>query len=273
MDEGVDERQNAGVRDLDVSRPNSARMYDWFIGGKHNYAIDRLAGEQTLKILPSAAWLCVQNRRWLQRAVRYAAEQGMRQFLDLGSGMPTEGHVHEIARSVVPDARVVYVDNEPVAIGHSEIMLEDVPDVAMVAADLTNVDYVVNHPTTRELLDFSQPMMLILAAMLHFVPPEGAPERIVAGYRKHLAPGSLLAMSHDSGDDQGEELFQVQELYKGTTNPVFFRSRAEFGAFFDGFELVDPGVVWTPQWRPDDPAEVPEHPEKAVLLAGVGRLP
>jgi hypothetical protein len=273
VDESVYDRKRAGVRDLDVSKPNSARVYDWFIGGTHNYAIDRLHGQKALDVMPWAAWACKENRRWLQRAVRYAAQQGIRQFLDLGSGMPTEGHVHEIAQSVAPDARVVYVDNEPVAVGHSEIMLENVPGAAMVAADLKNVCYVVNHPTTRELLDFARPMMLILAAMLHFVPSDEESERIVAGYRECLAPGSMLAMSHNSSEDQGEELFRVQELYKNTTNPLYFRTKSEFEALFSGLELIEPGVVWTPEWRPDDAAAVPENPKDAIVLAGVARVP
>lgn len=263
----------SGMRDLDVDRPNSARVYDWFIGGTHNYAIDREHGQKCLDLMPSVAWLCRENRRWLQRAVRYGARQGIRQFLDLGSGMPTEGHVHEIAQSVAPDSRVVYVDNEPVAVAHSEIVLDGVPGAGMVAASLEDTDEVINHPVTRELLDFDQPVMLILAALLHFVPPEGNPERIIERYRRQMSPGSLLAMSHDTGDEQGEELYQIQQLYEGTTNPFYLRTRAEFTALFAGFELVEPGVVWTPEWHPDDPADVPEHPERAVMLAGVARLP
>lgn len=262
-----------GVRPLDVDRPNSARVYDWFIGGSHNYAIDRAHGQKCLEVLPSVSWACVQNRRWLQRAVRYGAECGIRQFLDLGSGMPTEGPVHEIAQSVSPDARVVYVDNEPVAVAHSEILLDGVSGAGLAPVDLEDPHAVVNHPVTRGLLDFEQPVMVLLAALLHFVPPEHDPERIIAGYRRYLTSGSLLAMSHDSGDEQGEGVEAIQDLYKGATNPFYLRSRPEFTALFAGFDLVEPGVVWTPQWRPDDPASLPARPERAVMLAGVATLP
>lgn len=262
---------NTGVRELDVSRPNSARVYDWFIGGTHHYAIDRAHGQKCLETLPSVAWLCQQNRKWLQRAVRYALEHGVSQFLDLGSGMPATGHVHEIAHALNPEARVVYVDNEPVAVAHSEIMLDDVAHAGMVAEDLCDPIAVLNHPTTQGLLDFDQPIMVMMAAIVHFMPPEQQPERIINDYGRYLAPDSLLALSHDSGDEQGETLHTVVDLYKDTTNPVHLRSRSEVEALFTGWDLVEPGVVWTPQWRPDDSGDIPDHPEQAVLLAGVGR--
>lgn len=262
-----------GVRDLDVSRPNSARVYDWFIGGTHHYAIDREHGKKCLETLPTAAWLCQQNRKWLQRAVRYATERGISQFLDLGSGMPATGHVHEIAHALNPHARVIYVDNEPVAVAHSEIMLDDVAYADMVAEDLRDPIAVLNHPTTQELLDFEKPIMVMMAAIVHFMSPEQQPQQIIDGYSHYLAPGSLLALSHDSGDEQGDNLHKVVDLYKDTTNPVYLRSRREVETLFAGWDLVEPGVVWTPQWRPDAPDDIPNHPEEAVLLAGVGRKP
>jgi hypothetical protein len=263
----------SGIRDLDVSRPNSARIYDYMIGGTHHYAIDRAHGQKSLEILPNAAWLCQENRKWLQRSVRYAAEHGIDQFLDLGSGMPSTGHVHEVVHAVNPDARVVYVDNEPVAVAHSEIMLDEVDNAAMVAEDLRDPAAVLDHPTTRDMLDLERPIMVVMAAVLHFVAPEDEPRGIIEGYTWDLAPGSLLAISHDSGDDQGENLREVVDLYKDTTNPVFLRSREEVRELLAGWELVEPGVVWTPQWRPDDPGAVPENPEQAVMYAAVGRKP
>ena len=265
--------QEFRIRELDLDKPNSARVYDFLIGGTLNYAMDREFAEKVIAELPRVARICQLNRLWLQRVVRFGIDQGIRQFLDIGSGMPTVGHVHEIAQAAHPDARVVYVDNEPVAIAHSDIVLEGNEYAAMAAADGERPDEVLQHPATGRLLDFSQPVMVILAAFVHFIPPERDPAGLIARYRSALASGSYLALSSDTGEEQDEEMFRAVEMYKDTTNPLYLRGRDELRALMAGFDIVDPGVVFTPQWRPDDPDDVGDHPEQAGILAVVGRVP
>lgn len=259
------------ARGIDFDKPNAARVYDYLIGGKLNYAIDRMFAEKILELRPEARELALLNRRWLRRAVRFGAEQGIRQFLDIGSGMPTEGHVHEVVQAIDPNARVVYVDNEPVAVAHSEIVLKDNDNAGMVHADAERPADVLEHPTTERLLDFTQPVMVVMAAFVHFIPDERDPASLIAAYRDVLAPGSYLALSSGTFDGQGEEVRQTAELYRNSGTEVVARSRAELRALVDGFELVPPGIVFIPQWRPDDPAEFGEPPERASQLALVAR--
>ncbi|MGW5741156.1 SAM-dependent methyltransferase [Amycolatopsis sp. NPDC003861] len=258
-------------RGIDVDKPNAARVYDYLIGGKLNYAIDREFAERILQVRPEARELAVLNRRWLRRAVRFGASQGIRQFLDVGSGMPTVGHVHEVAQSIDPASRVVYVDNEPIAVAHSEIVLQDNANAEMVQADAERPADVLGHPAAERLLDFTEPVMLIMAAFIHFVPDSRDPAGLIAAYRDALAPGSYLALSSGTFEGQGEEVRRAAELYQQSVTEVFARSREELRALVGGFEIVPPGIVFTPEWRPDDPAEVGEHPEQASQLALVAR--
>ncbi|MEA5358350.1 SAM-dependent methyltransferase [Amycolatopsis sp., V23-08] len=258
-------------RGIDFDQPNAARVYDYLIGGKLNYAIDRMFADKILAVRPESKDLALMNRKWLRRAVRFGAEQGIRQFLDIGSGMPTVGHVHEVVQAIDPKSRVVYVDNEPVAVAHSEIVLQDVENAVMVQADAEYPERVLEHDTTEMMLDFDQPVMLIMAAFVHFIPDERDPAGLVAAYRDALAPGSYLAMSSGTFEGQGEEVRRAAELYQKNGTNVVARSRDELQALLGGFELVEPGIVFTPQWRPDDPGEVGEHPELASQLALVAR--
>ncbi len=258
-------------RGIDFDKPNAARVYDYLIGGKLNYAIDREFAERILEVRPESRELAVLNRRWLRRAVRFGAEQGIRQFLDIGSGMPTVGHVHEIVQSIAPECRVVYVDNEPVSVAHSEIVLKDNDNAEMVQADAEFPDTVLEHPTTERLLDFGRPVMVVMAAFVHFIPDERDPAGLVAGYLDALVPGSYLALSSGTFEGQGEEVRRAAELYKKSGTHVVPRSREELRALVDGLEILPPGIVFTPQWRPDDPADVGEHPEQASQLALVAR--
>jgi hypothetical protein len=258
-------------RGIDFDKPNAARVYDYLIGGKLNYAIDRMFAEQILQVRPEAKDLALLNRRWLRRAVRFGAEQGVRQFLDIGSGMPTVGHVHEVVQSIDPESRVVYVDNEPVAVAHSEIVLQDNENAAMVQADAEFPDDVLQHATTERLLDFGKPVMVIMAAFIHFIPDERDPAGLIAAYRDAVVPGSYLALSSGTFEGQGEEVRRAAELYQKSGTDVVARSKDELRALLDGFEILPPGIVFTPEWRPDDPAEVGDHPEQASQLALVAR--
>ena len=256
-------------RGIDFDKPNAARVYDYLIGGKLNYAIDRMFAEQILQVRPEAKELALLNRRWLRRAVRFGAEQGIRQFLDIGSGMPTVGHVHEVVQAIDPASRVVYVDNEPIAVAHSEIVLEDNENAVMVQADAEYPDEVLEHPTTTELLDFGKPVMVIMAAFVHFIPDSRDPAGLIGAYRDVLAPGSYLALSSGTWEGQGEESHRSVALYEKSGTPLTLRSPDELRALVKGFEILPPGIVFTPEWRPDGPLEDP--PEQSGGLALVGR--
>ncbi|HEY3469183.1 MAG TPA: SAM-dependent methyltransferase [Amycolatopsis sp.] len=258
-------------RGIDFDKPNAARVYDYLIGGKLNYAVDRVFAEQILQVRPESRELALLNRKWLRRVVRFGAEHGIRQFLDIGSGMPTVGHVHEVAQAIDPASRVVYVDNEPVAVAHSEIVLQDNDNAAMVHADAEYPDDVLEHPTTERLLDFAEPVMVIMAAFVHFIPDERDPAGLIAAYTDVLALGSYLALSSGTFEGQGEEVRRAAELYRNSGTNVVARSREELRALVKGLEILPPGIVFIPEWRPDDPAEVGEHPELASQLALVAR--
>jgi SAM-dependent methyltransferase len=258
-------------QDLQLDIPNPARVYDYLIGGKLNYAMDREFADKVIAQLPRAREMAMMNRGWLRRAVRFGVSQGIRQFLDIGSGMPTEGHVHEVAQELAPESRVVYVDNEAIAVAHSEIVLDGNDLAEMVNADGERPEEVIDHPVTQELLDFGKPVMVFLAAFVHFIPDSRDPAGLIAQYRDALAPGSYLALSSDTSDLADDEMTRAVALYENTTRPLFLRSGDELRALMDGFEIVEPGVVFTPEWRPDNPEDVGSDPERASILAVVGR--
>jgi hypothetical protein len=260
-------------KDVDVETASAARLYDFFLGGSCNFEVDRELGRQVAAVAPGVFDFTRLNRAFLRRAVRYLGEQGIDQFLDIGSGIPTAGNVHEIAQSANPDARVVYVDNEPVAVAHSELLLEDTPNTAVIKADLRDPDSVLRHETTRRLLDFRRPIGLLTVAVYHFIPDSDRPAELAAAYRDALPSGSYLALSHGTEDSLGEQIRQIMALYKNSQNPVTTRTRAEVAALFDGFELVEPGLVFTPLWRPESPEDVGENPEESSVYAAVGRKP
>ena len=248
-------RINTGV-------PNPARIYDYFLGGKDNFPADREVAEQVVAIAPVARDIVEDNRAFLRRAVRLlAGEAGIRQFIDLGSGLPTQGNVHEIAQAVAPDARVVYVDNDAMVVTHSRALLAG-DNTAAIEADLRDPDSVMRHPEVRELIDFDQPIALLLMAILHFVPDEEDPYGIVARFRDALPAGSYLALSHGTRDipartDMSPEAMaemgaKVERLYQLTTASLVTRTRAQVERFFDGFDLLDPGLVEIQLWRPDE---------------------
>jgi hypothetical protein len=261
------ERPPWAPQHLDLDRPNAARIYDYFLGGACNFEHDREFAEQVLKIMPEAESAARRNREFLGRAVRFCVEQGIRQFLDIGSGIPTVGNVHEVAQRIAPESRVLYVDNEPVAVAHSELMLQDNKNAAVLRADLCDPDTILSSEPARNLLDFDAPMALLMVAVLHFVPPEADPRWGITRYLDVMAPGSYFVLSHGV---QGREHLD-DDPYQGTTTPGVLRSRADIMALMAGTELVEPGLVWTVQWRPDLDDDYGEHPEDSRVLAGVGR--
>jgi len=258
---------------VDPTLPSSARVYDYLLGGGHNFAADREVGERLVVMLPGAREGARLNRAFLRRAVLFMISSGIRQFLDIGSGIPTVGNVHEVAQKADPESRVVYVDNEPVAVAHSRQVLRDNERASAIRADLTDPRAVLSHPETTRLLDFDRPIGLLIVSVLHFVPESKDPGALLAHYREALAPGSFLAMSHLSADHRPAETAALVEVTKRTRDPSYPRSRQRFTQLFDGFELQDPGVVSTALWRPDSDADLADRPERDRVLAGVGRKP
>ncbi|MCO5969034.1 SAM-dependent methyltransferase [Actinoallomurus soli] len=234
--------------DLDPTTPNVARMYDYFLGGKDNFRADRQAAAKVAEVLPDVAAVARTNREFLQRAVRYVADAGVDQFLDLGSGLPTQGNVHEIARAVHRHARVVYVDHDPVVVAHGQALLSSDERTATVRADLRDPEAVLNDPRTRRLIDFDRPVGLLIVAVLHFVPDEEDPAGLVRRYRDALAPGSHVILSHAAIEEQRN--LDVSTAYRGANAPFIARTRDQVAAFLDGMDVVEPGVVHLGEWRP-----------------------
>ncbi len=258
--------------------PSAARMYDYYLGGYHNFSSDRTAAEAAVAIYPDLPRVAQANRAFLRRAVDFLTAQGIDQFLDLGSGIPTVGNVHEVAQSLNPAARVVYVDIDPVAVTHSASLLADNPNATVIQADGRQGATILNHPETRRLLDLDRPVAVLLVAFLHFVVSDADALNLVRSMRAVMAPGSYLAISHGTHettlDVAADAEARMTDLYAQTTNAIRTRTHAEISAFFEGFALVEPGLVRTPLWRPDGPDDLFfDQPERSGIYAGVGRKP
>jgi hypothetical protein len=268
------EQQSWVYPGVDFERANVARVYDALLGGTHNFAVDQEVVSTLSEILPAVRDGARANRAFLGRAVRFLAGAGIRQFLDIGSGVPTEGNVHEVARVAAPESRVVYVDADPVAIAHSELILAREERATVVEADLREPEAILGHPEVGRLIDFEQPVGLLLVAVLHFIREEEKPGDLVRRLTRDLVPGSYLAISHTTFDEQTASAVEtVRRLYTRAAAPALPRGHAAIHAFFDGFELVEPGVVFNPRWRPDGPAPFTHQPERSWMYAGVGRKP
>jgi O-methyltransferase involved in polyketide biosynthesis len=254
----------------------AARMYDYFLGGVHNFPADQEAAKKVIAQFPLIPAIARANRAFMGRAVRHLAASGVRQFLDVGSGIPTEGNVHEIAQEIAPDSRVVYVDIDPVAVAEGLDILDGNPRATAVRADLRAPQAILDHLEVRRLLDFDQPIALLLAAVLHFVPEDEQAYDVVAQLVAAVAPGSYLVVSHAATESfpASSERSQAAAVYKRqTATPGASRTRSETERFFTGLELMDPGVVWLHEWRPDgdEPAEFAGQPQRSGVWAGLGR--
>lgn len=255
--------------DVDLDRPSVARVYDFLLGGSHNFAADRSFAEQAIDKMPGLPEIARGNRDFLRRAVLWLSAQGIRQFVDLGSGIPTVGNIHEVATA----AKVAYVDNDPVAVAHSRAMLADRTDAIVIDADLRNPVDVLADPRLRAFIDFGEPVAFILCAVLHFVPDDDRPADIVAGYAAAAVPGSYVVISHAGLDHRalkrGED--EALALYRRTPTALLLRTQKEVEALFGDLSIVEPGVVPPGKWRPEP--EDPQDPDSPRLLgsAGIGR--
>ncbi|GAA2497351.1 SAM-dependent methyltransferase [Streptomyces thermolineatus] len=257
---------------IDVTRPSAARMYDYYLGGSHNFEADREAAAKAIEMWPDLPKIMQANRAFMRRAVRHAVELGVTQFLDIGSGIPTFGNVHEVARAADPQSRVVYVDRDPIAVAHSQALLEGDTRTGVIEADLRDGAALLEHPGVTGVLDLERPVALLLVAVLHFVQDADEPWDAVAKLRERLAPGSLLILSHATPEGRADMAGPHQDLYRRTGNPMSMRSRGEVTRFFEGFEMLDPGLVYMAEWRPDPGCRL-EDPTRFSGFAGVGRKP
>jgi hypothetical protein len=246
-------------------------MYDYWLGGHDNFAADRIAALKVMEAAPEAPLIARQNRAFLGRAVAYLAGPArIGQFLDLGTGLPTRGNVHQIAQWANPAARVVYADNDPAVIAHSRA-LKTGPGVAVIDADLRDPGKILGHPATAALIDFTQPVAILFVAVLHFIPDADDPHAVVRRYLSAAAPGSFLVISHATGDPGPRTAADVTAVYAATTNPATPRPRDQIAAFFDGLDLVEPGLVPVAQWRPDEAGQA--EPAAEWMLGGAARKP
>ncbi len=269
------------ILNASLDRPSVGRIYDYYLDGRHNYAIDREFADKIIKDLPEAKTFASHNRGFVRRAVRYARqEHGITQFVDIGSGLPTQRNVHEVADETGRDSRVAYIDNDPVARAHSSILLADTADPQRHVAldgDFHDGPELWRRVVRSGYIDPTEPICLLVTALLHFVLPEQQPERVLAFYRDQLAPGSLMVLSHVTDEGTPPATQEAAARYVATTSQAHLRGRAGIKEFFGDFELVAPGLTWTPQWRPylrgpDEESDL-DDPTSALAVAGVGRKP
>jgi O-methyltransferase involved in polyketide biosynthesis len=255
---------------VDVTRPNIARIYDYVLHGKDNFAVDRAAAEKLLE-----AGLhrhnALANRAFLVRAVDFLARQGIAQYLDLGSGLPTSPSVHEVARETIPGARVVYVDHDPIVVAHNDALLATRDGVITVRADVRDPDAVLSSEAVFDCIDFDRPVAVLLLSVLHFISHEEDAPAIVAKFRERMAPGSYLAVSVGTCDGADPDMLaEATQTYAGARMPFTLRTRAQIMELFDGFDLVQPGLVSLPEWRPEFNTD--RTPLKGPTLGAVAQL-
>jgi hypothetical protein len=255
---------------IDATVPTPARMYDYLIGGKDNFAVDRAAAQELMSAFPGARRVARANRGFLVRALWFLGGRGIRQYIDLGTGFPTSPNVHEVARQVFPDARVAYVDNDAVVTAHNRALRATTPGVVAVHGDIRHPDEILADPDLLSVIDFAEPVAVLLVAVLHFITPKEDPARIVAAFRDRVAPGSYLVISHGVSDAISPQVIEkIASAYNGASAPVTPRTSVEVAAFFEGCELVEPGVVDVTRWRP----ERHTRSQGLQVAAGVGRKP
>ncbi|SMF29059.1 SAM-dependent methyltransferase [Streptomyces sp. Amel2xC10] len=262
------------VVEIDTSKPHPARMYDWYLGGKDNYPVDEALGRQMLALDPRVPVMARVNRAFMHRATRWLARNGVRQFLDVGTGIPTEPNLHQVAQEIAPDARIVYCDNDPIVLAHAAALLRSTPAgvTEYLQADVRDPATIVEG--ARKILDFDRPVALSLIALLHFVPDEDGAHELVGRLLAELPSGSYLMMTHATADFTPEESEAATAKLKGAGITIALRSREEFARFFDGLDLVEPGVAVVPDWHPELGEPVPGQEDGVIPGYGaVARKP
>jgi hypothetical protein len=257
--------------DLQLERAHSARMYDYYLGGRTNFPADREAVGRVMAVFPQILAAARANREFMQRSTRYLAGRGMRQFLDIGTGIPTSPNLHEVAQAAAPESRVVYVDNDPIVLAHAKALLHSSPQgrTAYVHADLYDPAAILSAPALRATLDLDRPVALSLNAVLHFLPDDDTAYQVVGHLTKVLAPGSALVISHGTGDFH-PGVVTGTEIYSQVATATRSRTRDEVARFFEGLDLVEPGLTVTYRWRPDDEAGILGMTDReASFYAGV----
>ncbi|CAM3541051.1 SAM-dependent methyltransferase [Kibdelosporangium persicum] len=257
---------------LNTEVPHSARVYDYMLGGTDNFAADRKVGDDLIAAMPWIRGVVRANRAFLQRAVRFAAESGVGQFLDLGAGLPTSPSTHEVARQVIPDARVAYVDTDPILLDHARKLLGGgTGGTAVVRADVRDPAATLSLPELRRTIDFDKPVAVMLIGLMHLFHDADDPYGMVAKYLAAVPSGSMLLFSQFTADFTPETAGELQRISSEAGEPVAMRTGAEIARFFDGLDLVEPGLVQMPHWRPD--GEPPAGSDHVFLYAGVARKP
>jgi hypothetical protein len=262
---------------IDTTKPSVSRVYDFLLGGKDNFAIDRQVAQMVLKIAPDAPEAARANRGFLKRVIRYlTAEEGVRQFLDIGSGLPTQGNVHEIAQRVDPLARVVYVDHDPIVLAHGRALLATNDTTTVIKADIRDPSSILDHPGTRRLIDFTQPVGLLLFSILHHINDDEDPVGLSAQLRDALPSGSFVAISHfhnpgDAHPEAAAHAADAERLFNENLGTGRWRSPEEILAYFGDLEVLDPGLVPTAAWRPEPDDYVFSGITYHTLVGGVAR--
>jgi hypothetical protein len=266
--------QGFSVGEIDTSRPHPARMYDFYLGGRDNYEVDREAAQRVVDVFPDIVPTTRANRRFMHRAVRRMAQSGIRQFIDIGTGIPTSPNTHQVAHEVSKDIRVAYIDNDPIVATHAGAHLLGAGNTGFFLGDLRDPESVLQHPTIGKLIDFDQPIGLMLVAVLHFIKDDEDPAALVAAYRDVLPVGSRMVITHATADFHSAEagMGEAKDVYKdrGATATVTTRTYEQIMPFFDGFELVDPGLVQIPLWHPDGPLPSAEELSHVGTYGGIG---
>ena len=257
---------------IDVSKPSPARMYDYYLGGKDNYEVDRNAVEEMHRVIPELFQTARENRAFLGRAVQYVAGEGIRQFIDLGTGLPTQGNVHEIAQQVSRESRVVYVDQDPVVAAHGRALLAADGSTAIIERDLREPEDILGHPEFAKLIDLDEPVAVLFVAVLHFVSDAEKAKAVVQRFREIMAPGSYLVIAHGTRAAGTAAVSKMTETYDSATEKVTLRDPEEIERFFDGFDLVEPGATHLPWWRPDIEPRSEPNPTR-WHFGGVARRP
>lgn len=261
------EREEDGLSPrVDISIPSAARIYDYLLGGKDNYPADRASARTLLSLLPDVRLAARANRRFLQRSVRMLAESGIDQFIDLGTGIPAAPNVHEIVHELHPDGSVVYVDHDPIVTAHNRAMKLTSDRVAVIQADVRRPSDIICHPDTGRLIDFSRPVAVLAVAVLHFVPEDDDPAGIVAAFREVMAPGSHMVISAASSESfSPDECAAIARAYRNATEDLSLQPRSAIERYFEGMELLGPGLVDVYDWQRDEPVM------RSKLLVGIGR--